>query len=181
MKTKSIVFTIALISGSIKSQNLFRYYVEGQACSGAFSKSLAGGMGGAFGFYLSNNSSVDLRAREIYSLNNSTIIGAITINYRYHFSNGFFAGIGFGHHHELGEKEYVSDPMHAALGSHKEIFHRSGLAAEIGYNFKPFTSKGFFSRTWPSASIIATHMIMDNGYNPLITANFGLKIGLVKS
>lgn len=180
MKTKSMILALAVISCSIKSQNNYKYYLEGQLCGGIFQNSPAAGMGGAFGLYLTPNSSVDLRAREIYSSRGSTIIGAISVNYRYHFNNGLFVGAGFAHHHELSSHEYIQSPADAALGSHKSITHRSGIAAELGYNFKPLAQKGFFNRVSPTTNVLVTYMVKGKGLNPLVTANIGLKIGLGK-
>jgi hypothetical protein len=181
MKTKSIVLAVICLAQTVKSQNNFhKYYLEGQLCGGLQQNHPAAGVGGAFGFYLSQKNSIDIRAREIYNIHDNVVIGAISINYRYHFTSGFFIGGGFGHHHELAETYYEENPAQAVLGSHHNIFHRSGLAAEIGYNFKPISAKGIFSCVYPTANVVATYMTLDQGYNPLITANVGLRIGLKK-
>lgn len=181
MKTKSIVVAVMFVTQISKGQTTnYKYYLEGQLCGGVFQNSPAAGLGGGFGLYLTPKSSVDLRAREIYSSQGSTIVGAISVNYRYHFNNGIFVGAGFAHHHELSSHEYLQSPTDAALGSHKSIIHRSGIAAELGYNFKPLAPKGFFNRVSPTANILATYMVKGKGSNPLITANIGIKIGLGK-
>lgn len=66
------------------------------------------------------------------------------------------------------------------MGMDKEIFHRSGLGFDIGYNFKLFAQKGFFSVFYPTANINITKMFMDHGADPLIKANVGLRMGLKK-
>jgi hypothetical protein len=182
MKTmKSIVLCVITFTQTVKAQNNdHKYYLEGQICSGFQQSSFSGGVGGAFGFFVSPKGSVDLRAREIYNFPNRTMIGAISVNYRYHFTNGFFVGAGFGHHHEISEHDYLQHPAEASLGSHHSILHRSGLAAEIGYNFKPLAKQGLFSCIYPATNIMITHMVMDHGRNPLVTANVGIRIGLRK-
>ncbi|MCW3076217.1 MAG: hypothetical protein JWO32_826 [Bacteroidetes bacterium] len=180
MRTKSMLLLVVLYTQTVKSQNNFhKYYLEGQGCSGFQQKNAVAGTGGAFGFYLSKKSSIDFRGREIINFKSHTIVGAISVNYRYHFTNGFLIGAGLGHHHELAEHDYMSKPAEAAIGSHPNILHRSGLACEIGYNFKPLAQKGFFSCVYPTSGIMLTYMF-DKAVNPLITANFGLKIGLQK-
>ncbi len=176
---KSIMLCVIIYTQSAKSQNNYhKYYLEGQLCNGLQQNSFSSGVGGAFGFYLSKNKSVDLRAREIYNFSEKTVIGALSFNYRYHFKTGFLIGVGFGHHHEISEINYMEHPTEAALGSHQNIMHRSGISAEIGYNFKPLAKQGFFSGIYPAANLLATYMVIDKGSNPLITANFGIRIGL---
>jgi hypothetical protein len=182
MKTmKSIVLCVITFTQTVKAQNNHhKYYLEGQLCSGVQKNSFSSGVGGAFGFYISSKGSVDLRAREIYNFSDKTMISTITVNYRHHFSNGLFVGAGFGHHHELSERDYLEHPVEASLGSHSGILHRSGMAVEAGYNFKPLSETGFFSCVYPTANVMLTHMVLDKGKNPLITANIGLRIGLKK-
>ncbi|MGZ4044219.1 MAG: hypothetical protein ACXVO9_13525 [Bacteroidia bacterium] len=181
MNTKSMMLGAILIAQTVKSQNNFhKYYLEGQLGTGIQKTMPVAGPGGAFGFFINQNSSLDFRAREIYNLNDKVIVGAISINYRYHFSNGFFVGGGFGHHHELSSDDYMQHPAEAALGTHHNIMHRSGICAEVGYNFKPLAKEGFFSRIYPTSSLILTYMVKDNGYNPLVTANIGIRIGFQK-
>lgn len=178
---KSIALCTFVFVQTVKSQNNnHKYYIEGQFCGGIHQKAPAAGLGGAFGFYISPNQSVDLRAREIYNFPNKIVIGAISVNYRYHFKNGFFIGGGFGHHHELSEEHYKEHPAEASMGTEHNIMHRSGLAAEMGYNFKPIAKEGFLNRVYPCTNIIATYMLKDKGLNPLITINAGLRIGLQK-
>jgi hypothetical protein len=160
--------------------NSHKYYLEGQLSGGLHQSKPVAGVGGAFGFFISPNSSIDLRSSEIYNVPSATIIGAISITYRHHFNNGFFAGGGFAHHHELSKDYYMENPAEATLGSHGHIFHRSGVSVTAGYNFKPITSTGFFSRVYPTTNILVTWMALDHGYNPLVTANVGLRIGLKK-
>lgn len=181
MKTKSIVLGLMCIIHPFKGQNNFhKYYLEGQLSPGVQQGMPAVGTTGAFGFFMVQNASLDFRAGEIYNIRAKTVVGAIAISYKYHFKNGFFAGGGFAHHHELAEQDYVHEPAQAALGTHHLIMHRSGLCATAGYNFKPIRSTGFFSRVYPTANVLITWMTLDKGYNPLITANVGLRIGLKK-
>ena len=180
-KAKSILLCTMGIALMGKAQNNnHKYYLEGQLCSGLQQKSPVNGVSGAFGFFMSKNANIDLRARELYNFPDKNVIGAITVTYRYNFNNGFYMGAGLGHHHEINQNNYMGHPMESAMGIEKSIFHRSGLAAEMGYNFKPLTKTGFFSCIYPTANITATFMTRDHGPNPLITANFGIKIGLKK-
>jgi hypothetical protein len=71
-------------------------------------------------------------------------------------------------------------PGESVMGSHPSIFHRSGVGLDFGYNFKPIYRKGFFSWIYPAVNVNYTHMFMDNGRNPLVTVNLGLRIGLKK-
>lgn len=180
MRAKSVVLLVVFYTQTAKSQNNFhKYYFEGQVCSGFQQTKAVAGTGGAFGFFISKTASIDFRGREIINFQSKTVIGAISINYRYHFNNGVFIGAGLGHHHELAEQDYMDKPAEAAIGSHQNIVHRSGLAGEIGYNFKPLAKQGFFSCVYPTTNIMMTYM-MDKGANPLITGNIGLRIGLQK-
>jgi len=101
-KLKSIALGVIVFTQTAKSQNNFhRYYLEGQAGTGIHQNTFTGGLGGAFGFFVYNNQSVDLRAREIYNFHDQNITGAISVTYRYHLTNGLFFGGGFAHHHQI--------------------------------------------------------------------------------
>lgn len=177
--TKGIVLCVIVFTQSAKSQNNnHQYYLEGQFCSGLQQNCFVSGIGGAFGFYISNNQSIDFRAKEIYNFSDKNVIGVLNFNYRYHFKNGVFIGGGFAHHHEISGIHYIEQPAEAALGSHPQMRHRSGLSAEIGYSFKAISKTGFFNCVYPTANLMGTYMILDKGLNPLITANVGIRIGL---
>ncbi|HRD37760.1 MAG TPA: hypothetical protein PLC65_03935, partial [Bacteroidia bacterium] len=91
-----------------------------------------------------------------------------------------FVGGGFAHHHEVGHHTYMHHPVESVMGMERNIFHRSGLGFEVGYNFKPFAKKGFFSVFYPSANVVINKMFMDSRSNPLVTANIGIRVGLKK-
>ena len=182
MKTaKSVVLCAMIIVQTVKGQNNnHKIYLEADLCAGIQQTSFVSGVSGAIGFYLTKNHSFDIRAKELYNFSDQNIIGPITFNYRYNFNNGLFIGGGFAHHHEVTPNIYIPHPVEAAMGSYRDIFHRTGMDVEVGYNFKPFAKKGFFSVIYPCANVVATFMFIDQGYNPLITANVGIKIGLKK-
>lgn len=169
------------IAQTVKSQNNnHKIYIEAQVSNGVQHTSFVSGVGGAVGVFLNRNSSLDFRAKELYNFSNMNIIGPLTFNYRYNFNCGIYVGGGFAHHHEVSHGTYMDMPMESAMGSARGIFHRSGFDVEVGYNFRPLAKKGFFSGIYPAASIVATQMLFDQGSNPLITANIGLRIGLKK-
>lgn len=179
--TKSVVLCAMIIVHTVKGQNNnHKIYLEAGLANGTQNVSFVSGVYGALGFFLNEHHSIDVRAKEIFNFSTRDIIGPITFNYRYNFTKGFYIGGGFAHHHEVGEKTYTHHPVESAMGSHPNIFHRSGFNMEVGYNFKPFYHKGFFSGIYPAFNITATHMFMDKGQNPLITANLGLRFGLKK-
>ena len=170
-----------IIVQTVKGQNNnHKVYLEGCISGGVQNTFAVAGVSGAIGIFLNKHSSVDIRAREVYNFNSTDIVGPITFNYRYNLNNGFFFGGGFAHHHEVGQYTYIAHPGESAMGSHKDIFHRSGLGLDIGYNFKSFSEKGFFSWIYPAVNVNYTHMFMDNGRNPLVTVNFGLRVGVKK-
>lgn len=182
MKTKTvIVLLIMIMTGHIKAQNVnHKIYLELGFSGGVQKTSPVAGVGGALGVFINKNSSIDIRVREVFNFDNMDIIGPITFNYRYNFNFGLYVGAGFAHHHEVGNHTYMVRPVESVMGMDKEIFHRSGLGFDIGYNFKPFAQKGFFSVIYPTANINITKMFMDHGSDPLITANVGIRIGLKK-
>jgi hypothetical protein len=170
-----------IIVQTVKGQNNhLKVYLEGGLANGTQSNNFVSGVYGGLGVFLNQHSSIDIKAKEVYNFSNMNIIGPITFNYRYNFNSGFFIGGGFAHHHEVSPQSYTEHPGESVMGMEPHIFHRSGADIEVGYNFKPFYHKGFFSWIYPAFSITATQMFMDNGPNPLITANLGLRIGLKK-
>lgn len=179
--TKSVVLCAMIIVQTVKGQNnKHKVYLEGGLANGTQNTSFVSGVYGGLGIFLNQHSSIDIKAKEVYNFRTMDIVGPITFNYRYNFNCGFFVGGGFAHHHEVGHHTYMEHPGESAMGSAQGIFHRSGADVEVGYNFKPFYKKGFFSWIYPAISVSATHMFMDHGENPLITANLGLRIGLKK-
>lgn len=182
MKTKTVIVLLVMIMmGHIKAQNVnHKIYLETAFSVGVHKTSPVAGVGGAIGFFINKNSSIDIRVREVYNFDNMAIIGPITFNYRYNFGFGLYLGAGFAHHHEVGNETYMVRPVESVMGMDHEIFHRSGLGLDIGYNFKPFAKKGFFSAIYPMANINVTKMFMDHGADPLVTANVGIRIGLKK-
>ena len=179
--TKRVVLCAMIIAQTVKGQNnSHKIYLEGCVSGGTQNTSAVAGVSGAIGVFLNPHHSVDIRARELYNFSNRDIVGPITFNYRYNLNNGLFLGGGFAHHHEVGEHTYMHHPTESVMGSEPNIFHRSGLGLDIGYNFKPFYKKGFFSWIYPAININYTHMFMDHGQNPLVTVNLGLRIGVKK-
>lgn len=179
--TKSIVLCTMIIVHTVKGQNNnHKIYLEGGLANGTQNTSFVSGVYAAIGVFLNEHSSIDIRAKELYNVNTADIVGPITFNYRYNFSTGIYVGGGFAHHHEVGQHTYMHHPAESAMGSHRDIFHRSGVGFDIGYNFKPFYPRGFFSGIYPAINVTATHMFMDQGQNPLITVNLGLRVGVKK-
>lgn len=179
--TKSVVLCAMIIVQTVKGQNNnHKVYLEGSISGGVQNTAPVAGVSGALGIFLNKHSSIDIRAREVYNFSNMDIIGPITFNYRYNLTNGLFFGGGFAHHHEVGHHTYMHHPGESVMGSHPNIFHRSGLGLDFGYNFKPICKKGFFSWIYPAVNINYTHMFMDGGRNPLVTVNLGLRFGLKK-
>ncbi len=171
---KSIVFAIIIITFHGKAQH-YRYYFEPHLSTGIQRTAPTAGFGGAFGFLLNNKNAIDIRAREVYNFNNRYITGAISATYRYYMKYPVFIGAGFAHHHEIDKETYLCHPIESAMGTHKNIFHRSGFALEIGYDFKPLTQRGFWHRLIPSVGLQAAYMFMDKGPNPFVSLNGGIK------
>lgn len=179
--TRSIVLCTMIIVQTIKAQNNnHKIYLEGMLSGGVQQSDAVAGVGGALGVFLNKNSSIDIRVREVYNFNNMEISGPINIHYRYNFDFGLFVGGGFAHHHEVQNHTYMHHPVESVMGMERNIFHRSGLGFEVGYNFKPFAKKGFFSVFYPSANVVINKMFMDSRTNPLVTANVGIRVGLKK-
>jgi hypothetical protein len=179
MKTvKRTVMALFICVSTVEAQNNnHKYYLEGGLSGGMQQNGMAAGTFGAAGIFFNQNNSFEARGREIFNFKDNTMVGVINFTYRHHFSSGFFIGGGFAHHHEIGGNDYLENPGTAALGTHSHMVHRSGIGFDAGYNFKSLTNEGFFSRIYPTTNISATYMF-DNYRNPLITANFGLRIGL---
>lgn len=182
MKKAFFLSVAALLSSYwFKAQNnTHQYYLEAALNTGLQQESFTGGVGGAFGLFLNNSNSVDVRGREMYSVNYKTFIGSVTVNYRHHFLNGIFVGAGFAHQHEIFQDHFFNKPVDAALGTHKLIDHRSGVNIEGGYFFKAFKSEGILSKIYPVIGLNTSFMTGDKLPNPLITVNFGLRFGFKK-
>lgn len=179
--TRSIVLCTMIIVQTAKSQNVnHKIYLEVNFSGGALQTNAVAGVGGALGVFINKNNSVDIRVRELYNFKTMNIIGPITFTYRYNFNFGLYLGAGFAHHHEVGRHTYMVRPVESVMGMDKEIFHRSGLGFEAGYNFKPFAKTGFLSAIYPSVNITVSKMFMDQGSDPLVTVNAGIRVGIKK-
>src|SRR5437016_1856269 len=136
--TKSIVLCAMIIVQTSKGQNNHhKVYLEAGLSNGTQNVNYVSGVYGGLGVFLNSHSSIDIKAKELYNFSNMSIIGPITFNYRYNFTNGFFVGGGFAHHHEVNRESYMTHPGESAMGMEAHIFHRSGADVEVGYNFKP--------------------------------------------
>lgn len=178
---RSIVLCAMIIAFTAKGQNNnHKVYLEAQLCTGVQHNMFVSGVAGGFGVFINKNSSIDVRAKELFNFTSQNIIGPITFNYRYNFNFGLFIGAGFAHHHEVCPMSYMPHPVESMMGSERNILHRSGIDFEVGYNFPAFGKKGFFGAIYPCVDIVATQMFMDHGPNPLVTVNFGLRVGIKK-
>lgn len=175
MKTvKSIIGGLCLFSFQLKSQNPGVFYLEPGLSLGTQQSSFTGGVCGAFGVYLKPQHSINFGARELFNSSSSTVVSAIHFTYRYHFKNGFYAGGGFAHQHEISAPDYVAEPLSASIGTSKHIFHRSGVMLEGGYIFPGLGKKGILRHLVPATGISASFMA-DGGSNPLLMLNGGLR------
>lgn len=177
---KSTAIVLVMMAHAGFSQKNYPFYLEGGLAPGMQANYFTGGVGGAFGLFLNGSNSLDFRARELYNVKQGSVVSTINFTYRYHFKSGLFMGAGFAHHHEIGAGDYMQNAADASMGTHKSIRHRSGIGAEIGYNWPALAEKGFFARVNPTINLAANYMIGDVYLNPLVTANVGLRIGLGK-
>lgn len=178
-----LVFTTCFLSAYAEDyNNLHKNYFEIGFNSGAYSSSYTGGVYGAAGFFFTSfgkPSAIDFRAKENYTISPEKEVGAITATYRVFFTKGFYLGGGFSHHHEIAFNDFLNDAARATLGTSKYITHRSGLAIETGYNFKPLLKKDSFG-IYPVTNLCFEYMVLDEDPNPLITLSIGFRFGFKK-
>lgn len=187
MTAKCILITLILsLNLSLLAQeynNHHKKYIQGGLNSGVYNGAYTGGVLGAFGSYFmtfNKLSAVDFRVKELYTVSPQREVGSITATYRLFLSSGFYIGAGFAHNHEINFKDYLNDPIPATIGNGKSIIHRTGLAAETGYDFKSLITKGKFG-LYPTTNLCLAYMVLDKEPNPLITASFGLRFGFAKT
>ena len=74
---------------------------------------------------------------------------------------------------------YLEDPMGSTMGNGKFIVHRTGLAFETGYDFKPFPRNKAFG-IYPVTGLSCSYMLFDSQPTPLVMLNVGFRFGFKK-
>lgn len=185
LRVLAILFTLWLTQSAFaqKYHNYTKKYVEVGFNDGIYNGSYAGGVHGAIGNYFNTfgkMSAIDLRVKEIFSVSPQREIGAITATYRLFFIKGFYLGAGFAHNHETNFDNYLKDPIPSTIGNGKYIIHRTGFAAETGYDFKSIIKTQKFG-LYPVTNICLTYLVLDKEPNPMITASVGFRFGFIKA
>ncbi len=185
MKNLIVVLVLSVFALNAKAQELnnrHKLYIEIGYSGGMYNASPAGGVYGAAGvFFKTGNkqSALDFRAKEIYINSPQREAGAITLTYRLFLVKGFYLGAGFAHNHEIAMDHYIEDPMGSSMGNGQFIIHRTGVAFETGYDFKPFPrNKGF--GIYPVTGLSCSYMLNDKEPNPLVMLNIGFRFGFKK-
>lgn len=186
MKNLGVMLILTVLALNVNAQefnNQHKIYFEVGYSGGTYSTSLAGGLYGATGgFFMTGNklSALDFRVKEVYINSPQSEAGAITFTYRLYLIKGCYIGAGFAHNHEIGMTNYMEDPLASTMGNGKYIVHRTGLAFESGYDFKPFPkNKGY--GIYPVAGLGCSYMLFDNSPNPLIMMSIGFRFGVKKA
>ncbi len=167
---------------SQENNNMHKNYVEAGYNSGLYNGAYTGGVQGAFGVFLTTfgkKSAVDFRVKENYMVSPKREVGAITATYRLYLTKGYYIGAGFAHNHEMAFDSYLDDPMRSSMGISKSIIHRTGVAAEMGYDFKSFIKNKSFG-LYPVTNLGLSYLLLDKEPNPLITLSIGLRFGFKK-
>jgi hypothetical protein len=185
---KKIIFgllvCISISNHSIaqENNNMHKNYVEVGYNSGIYNGSYTGGVQGAVGMFFTSfgkRSAIDFRAKENYMVSPKREAGAITVTYRLYLTKGYYIGGGFAHNHEVAFNDYLNDPVKSSMGTSKYIIHRTGVAAEMGYDFKSFIKNKSFG-LYPVTNLGVSYLLMDKEPNPLITLSVGLRFGFKK-
>lgn len=185
MKTilSSIILLFCLHSGiAQESNNQHKNYIEVGLNSGTYKNSFTGGVQGALGTFFTlfgKKSALDIRAKENYIVSPQREAGIITITYRMFLTRGFYIGGGFAHNHEIAFYNYLNEPIKATMGNSSHIIHRSGLAAETGFDFKSLLKKGNFG-LYPTTNLGLSYLLMDKEPNPYITLSVGIRFDFKK-
>lgn len=182
MRKTALILSLFL-SGLLCAQgtnNLHKSYIEIGVTGGTYAGTGAiGGVYGAAGLFFKAfglNSALDFRAKEAYISAPEREAGAITVTYRVFLNRGFFVGAGFAHNHEIAWNNYLNDIAGATLGNSKNIIHRSGIAAEAGYNARSFIRKGG-PGIYPMFGLGVSYLVLDSEPNPFLTLSAGFRFG----
>lgn len=184
MKNNSIIFLFLISINFVAAQdynNWHKNYLEVGLTGGTYSNT-GGNMGGygCIGFFFESfgkQSSVDLRAKEVYITSPQREAGCITVTYRLYLNKGFYVGGGFAHNHEVPINDFIDQPVGALLGNGKAIIHRTGGALELGYDFHSLVEK---IGLYPTTNFCFTYLALDNEPNPYFNLSLGLRFGVKK-
>lgn len=174
---------VPVITLTQESNIIHKHYIEGGITAGSNSKGAAAGVMGGFGTYFrvfGKQSAFDIHIKSLFTEVPEREVGSITFTFRLYFGKGFYTGLGGVHNHEVNWTVYKKDPIGVSLGIHKELIHRTGFAAEAGYDFMPWLKKDRFG-IYPSSNFCVSYFIYDNEPNPLFTIGVGLKFGWKKT
>ncbi len=185
MKKSIVVIVISVFAYNVSAQELnnhHRIYLEIGYSGGIYHSAFAGGVHGAVGAFFRTGrkqSAVDFRVKEVYITSPQREAGAITVTYRLFLVKGFYLGAGFAHNHEIALDNYIEDPLGSSMGNGKYIIHRTGVAFETGYDFKPFPrNKGY--AIYPVTGLSCSYLLNDKEPNPLVMLNIGFRFGFKK-
>ena len=185
MKKIILMLVMCLFALSVNAQdynNRHKIYMEIGYSGGVYHSAFAGCVyGGAGAFFKTGNkqSALDFRVKEVYITSPQREAGAITLTYRLYLIKGFYLGAGLAHNHEIGMTNYMEDPMGSTMGNGKFIIHRSGLAFETGYDFKPFPRNKAFG-IYPVTGLSCSYLLNDTELNPLVMLSVGFRFGFKK-
>ena len=186
MKNLFLILIIGAFASHASAQeynNRHKIYIEIGYSGGAYNSSFAGGVFGAAGaFFKTGNkqSALDFRVKEIYINSPQREAGAISVTYRLFLIKGFYLGAGFAHHHEIAMDKYVEAPVDASMGMGKYLIHRTGLAFESGYDFKPFPrNKGY--GIYPTTNLSLAYLLFDKEPNPVVMLSIGFRFGFINT
>ena len=165
-----------------ESNNKHKSYLEIGYSGGTNSMGGAGGVYGALGIFFklfNRPSSLSIRTEELYVASPEREAGAISLTYRCFLTRGWYLGAGFAHNHETPFDKYLEEPVGAMMGNSRWIIHRTGVAAEIGYDFKGMIRGNHWLGIYPVINLTAAQMLNDEESqpNPLVTLSFGFRFG----
>ena len=181
---KSFVYVLLLCFNGLnilaqETNNRHKDYIEIGYTGGLYSGAGTGGVYGAAGFFFNSfgkASAIDFRAKEIYISKPERESGALSLTYRLFLTKGYYLGAGFAHNHEVPFDKYKEDIVGSSIGNGKSIIHRTGLAAETGYDFGSFIKKGWLG-IYPHVNLSIAYMVLDKEPNPLVTLSIGFRFG----
>ena len=183
MKAIKLIILGILIHAGTKAQeynNKHIFYIDIGLTGGSYkNSSFAGGYGsvGLFFNSLGRQAAIDIKSKENYLLSPESEFGALSLTYRLYFSRGLYLGIGGAHNHWVAINHFNEDPIGSIFATNQHIIHRTGLIAEIGYDFKSLIPRGWLGM-YPATNLSFTYMPGYKDPIPIVNLSIGVKFGL---
>lgn len=183
MKTIKLIIVIVILNSitayAQEINNKHQFFIDIGLTGGKYKNSNMLGSYGSIGVFFKSfgkQSAIEVKSKEHYVLSPEMQVGALSLTYRVYLARGFYLGVGGAHNHGIAFKHFEKDPLGSIFATNVNVFHRTGLIAETGYDFRSFIRKGGFG-IYPVSNLAFTYMPGYGDPIPMVNLSIGFRFG----